>query len=311
MRHKENVIRERSSSGGVFYALAEYTLKMGGTVYGAVFDEQCRVFHMRGSDLRDVRKMQGSKYVQSSTTGIFEAVKRDLEEGKRVLFTGCPCQTDALKRYLGSRNQEGLVTCDLVCLGVNSPKVWQDYLFFVSGSKKIRELQFRNKSAGWRNPLMCIRTESDFYRESTVYDYFYQAFYGHLILRDACFTCRYTNMERTGDITIGDFWGIEHVCPQMDDGKGTSLVLLNSLKGREVFQSIRDAFIIKKVQISDTIQPSLQKPAIYPEKYEDFWKDYLRYGFAYVCRKYLNGGIKGKIKKGIRKGLVKIHVLKR
>ena len=177
VRNLDESVRKSSSSGGVFYALAEYILQCGGVVYGAVFDEKFQVVHTRGVKTDDIRKMQGSRYVQSSTAGIFEAVEKDLSEGKKVLFTGCPCQIDGLKHYLGDCGQDGLYTCDLICHGVNSPKVWQDYLEYRTKKEPVREVRFRGKSEGWHNLVMEIRTDRMEYKESSTYDFFYQAFF--------------------------------------------------------------------------------------------------------------------------------------
>ena len=197
-------VRKRSSSGGIFYELARYILKCGGVVYGAVFDENYQVVHERATNIKTVQKMQGSKYVQSNTNGIFELVKNDLSEGKMVLFTGCPCQIDGLKQYLKHFRQENLITCDLICLGVNSPKVWKEYLSYMTGRQKIAEIRFRSKIHGWRNTVMYIRTDKRTYIEQSEYDYFYQAFNGYLSLRDSCFKCKYTNLERRGNKRNGN-----------------------------------------------------------------------------------------------------------
>ncbi len=292
----------------MFYELAKYMLECGGVVYGAVFNENFQVIHKRAINIKAVQKMQGSKYVQSNTSGIFEAVEKDLSEGKWVLFTGCPCQIDGLKYYLGNSGQERLITCDLICRGVSSPKVWQDYLSYLLDGKKIMEICFRDRSLGWRNTVMHIKTDRKDYVERSEYDYFYQAFGGHFILRDSCLQCRYANLERRGDLTIGDFWGIEKVYPQMDDELGVSLVLVNSTKGMEIFNETENALIVQKVQMEEVIQPALNSPAECPEKYDLFWKDYLNYGFPFICKEYLNGGVKGKIKKLLKKALIKMCI---
>lgn len=297
VRNKDEMVRKSSSSGGVFYELATHTLKNGGVVYGAVFDKHFQVVHRRGLDLKAIRDMQGSKYVQSSTEGIFECVKKDLAKGKNVLFTGCPCQADALKCYLGEYKQEQLLICDLVCHGVASPKVWRDYLKCQSEKGQIREINFRDKSAGWHSSVMYIRTDKTKYMESNEYDSFFRAFSSNYILRKSCYSCKYTNLNRLGDITIGDFWGIEHVCPQIDDNRGVSLVLLNSVKGADVFSDIKNHFILKEVGIKDSLQPQLQHPSALPKKYEEFWRDYEERGFRFICRKYLRGGFSGKLKR--------------
>ncbi len=286
VRNKNEAVRNASSSGGVFYGLAKYILKRGGVVYGAVLDEDFNVIHVRGADIRALRAMQGSKYVQSNMEGVYGAVKKDLCEKKMVLFTGCPCQIDGLKHYLGKCGQERLFTCDLICHGVNSQKVWQDYLKYMVKEEKITEIAFRDKAISWRNPVLRIQTNKKKYAESSEYDYFYQAFFSNLILRNSCYTCKYANLKRVGDMTIGDFWGVERVCPELDDDKGVSLVMINSVKGEMAFRNMKNMFYFKEVALESCMQPSLKNPMQRPERYKAFWKDYFcRGGDFHLCAK--------------------------
>lgn len=308
VKNRDETIRNKSTSGGVFYELAVSVLEKGGTVYGAVFDENFQVVHFRGECLSDIYKMQGSKYVQSNMNGIFESVRKDLINKKTVLFTGCPCQVDALKHYLKDAEQSSFITCDLICRGVNSPKAWNDYLKYTTKNEKILEVRFRDKSLGWRTPQMYIQTAKVTYMESSSYDCFFQAFFSSLILRDSCFACKYCNVHRYGDITIGDFWGIEKIDSEMNDDRGISLVLLNSYKGKEFFEKILDKFYVKEVEINDVEQPSLKKPEEYPVNYNKFWTDYSKKGIGYVCKKYFNGGVKGTIKRKVKMILIRFRI---
>lgn len=148
VKNRDESVRNNSSSGGAFYALARCVLQKGGIVYGAVFDDEFRIVHVRGTNTEDIRRMQRAKYVQSDLKNIFELVKRDLLNDKDVLFTGCPCQIDGLKHYLRGCKQEKLISCDLICHGVNSPRVWMDYLSFIKKKDEILNINFRNKSKG-------------------------------------------------------------------------------------------------------------------------------------------------------------------
>lgn len=310
-KNRDVNIRNNSSSGGVFYGLAEKILEYDGIVYGALFDDTFQVIHKRGKTIDDIYRMQGSKYVQSNLGSIFKSVEEDLLNQKKVLFIGCPCQIDGLKRYLKDGIQDNLVTCDLVCKGVNSPKIWRDYLTYITKGERILAISFRDKTLGWRRPSMNIQTNKRNYIESASYDYFFQAFYSSLILRKSCFFCQYSRLKREGDITIGDFWGIENIYPQMDDNRGISLVIVNSIKGQALFSQIESDFDIKKVNIKNCIQPSLESSEKYPKRYEEFWNDYFDKGFLYNCKKYFDGGLKGKIKKITKKGIIKIGILKK
>ncbi|MCR2049083.1 Coenzyme F420 hydrogenase/dehydrogenase, beta subunit C-terminal domain [Acetatifactor muris] len=305
VKNRDENIRRNSSSGGVFYELAKDIIQRGGTVYGACFDEDFQVLHLRGESLGDVCKMQGSKYVQSNLAGIFKSVKEDLMADKTVLFTGCPCQVDGLKQYLKDCKKDGLVTCDLICHGVNSPRVWKDYLAYISRKRKIQNIYFRDKLWGWHEFSMKIQMNQKEYLESPSYDFFFQAFFSSFILRNSCFSCKYANLYRKSDITIGDFWGIEHVFPEFDDDKGVSLVLVNTPEGQEYFSHISENVIVVETEIEDCMQPSLRNPVKRPNNYDKFWEDYLDRGFAFICKKYLGGGLKGKIRKLIKKALIK------
>lgn len=308
VKNRDDNIRRNSSSGGVFYELANEILQRGGVVYGADFGKDFQIFHLRGKNLEDVRRMQGSKYVQSNLEGIFDSVKKDLIADKKVLFTGCPCQVDGLRHYLKGCKQDGLVTCDLICHGVNSPRVWKDYLAYISQKRKILKIHFRDKPLGWHEFRMKIQMSGKEYLESPSYDFFFQAFSSAFILRDSCFSCKYASLHRKGDITMGDFWGIENVFPEMDDNKGVSQVLVNTPVGQECFLRISDRFIIKEVEIGDCMQPSLRNPVKRPINYNKFWEDYLNKGFVFICKKYLGGGIKGKMKRLIKSLLLNVGI---
>lgn len=310
VKNKDELTRIHSSSGGFFYELAQDILRKNGFVYGAVFDEEFKVVHMRGTSKEDICKMQGAKYVQSDLNHVFEAVKKDLLEDKTVLFTGCPCQVDGLIHYLKNCKQEKLITCDLVCHGVNSPKLWKDYLTHLKKEKEIVSISFRDKSLGWRKSSMHIQMEHKDYLENANYDCFYQAFFSGVGLRPSCFACKYANLNRKSDITMGDFWGIEQVYPELDDNKGTSLILLNSDKGKEAFLNIENFFNRKETSVERCMQPSLEFPRKKPKQYESFWRDYLYYrGYFFVQRKYLNGGMKGMTKRSVKKLLIKMGFL--
>lgn len=310
IKNKDEYIRINSSSGGFFYTLANYILESAGVVYGAVFDNEFQVMHMRGVDREKLQKMQGSKYLQSNMGNIFKSVKKDLIDGKMVLFTGCPCQIDGLKNYLINVRQDKLLTCDLICHGVNSPKFWKDYLDYIRKQENVISISFRDKSSGWRNPTLKVQMQQKNYMEIDTYDCFFQAFYSGNILRPSCFSCKYANLYRKADITMGDFWGIENVYPEMDDNKGVSLVIVNTRKGKKVFSEISDEFFVKSTEIEKCLQHCLRSPAIKPKQYEKFGEDYMNEGFLFVYKKYLSGGVKGIIKKRTRIMLEKAGIWK-
>lgn len=233
--------RENSSSGGVFPLLAKYFLENDGYVAGAVFDKDFYVRHIVSNRPEEIARMQTSKYVQSDTRGVYPRVRELLEQGNKVLFTGCGCQVAGLLAYL-PKQYDGLYTLDVVCHGVPSPKIYQKYLEeFTRKAGQIKEVSFRKKSVfGWHSGLY-IGFQNGKHYCAKGYDPYMAAFLNDWILRDSCYRCAYKEV-RCSDMTLGDFWGIKKLEPAMEDGKGTSLLTLNTLKGMELYRHIKDSF---------------------------------------------------------------------
>ena len=233
--------RREGSSGGVFPLLARTFLQSGGYVAGAIFDRNFHVRHTVSDRPEDIRRMQTSKYVQSDTQGIYAKIRNLLEQGEKVLFTGCACQIAGLRAFLGSEFQE-LYTVEVVCHGVPSPMVFEKYLReFTKSQGKIEEVNFRKKSIfGWKTGLY-IRFKNGKSYISGQNDPYIMAFLCNWILRDSCYQCRFKE-KKYSDMMLGDFWGIKNLDASMDDGTGTSIVMLNSRKGAELYQSIQGGF---------------------------------------------------------------------
>lgn len=291
VRHKKIREVEKSRSGAAFAALSDYFLKNGGVVYGAGYDAHFKVKHKRADD-RDKRDdLRGSKYAQSDMTGVMSIIKQDLKEGNEVLFSGTPCQVYALKLFIPAVLQKKLFTIDIVCHGVSSPKVWDDYLLYLEKKEKkdILSVNFRDKSIfGWSGLHKESFTFSDNVKRT--YDYTY---YSDLIVRPSCNECRFASVHRGSDLTLADFWGWKKLCPEFeDDDKGYSLLLVNTDKGDSLFRSVGDSIIHKQVDIMQCIQPNMQQPTAANSKHEQFVSDYVTKGFAYVRRKYGVVGIR-------------------
>lgn len=236
-------IREESSSGGAFSLIAEQTLRQGGVVFGAMFDNQWNVFHGCVDNIEDLRKLRGSKYVQSTIGKSYDDAKFYLNKGKQVLFSGTPCQIAGLKRFLG-KDEELLTTVDFICHGVPSPKFWKWYLYRISPRNAfISNINFRNKDNGWRDYNMSIDIKyydsivrlSCFHRNNP----FMEAFLNNKSLRPSCSSCRVKSGKSHSDITLADFWNIEKVTGKEDDNKGVSLVLANTIKGKGLISTLR------------------------------------------------------------------------
>ena len=236
--NKDEQVRMNSSSGGIFYLLAEKTISEGGVVFGARFDEDWQVVIDYAETLEDVKPFMGSKYVQARTSTAYRDAETFLKQGRKVLFSGSPCQIAGLHHFL-RKAYDNLTTVDFVCHGVPSPKVWQRYLDEVvtSGKRAINDVKFRNKGNGWKkfNFVLSYNQDSKSYSLSSWHqqNHYMRAFLSDMILRPSCHDCRAKQGSSHSDITIADFWGIDREIPDMDDDKGTGLVLVNTEKGRQ------------------------------------------------------------------------------
>lgn len=235
--NKDESVRIASSSGGIFYLLAEKTIAEGGIVFGARFDDQWQVVIDYADTLDGVRPFMGSKYVQARIASAYKDAEAFLKSGRKVLFSGSPCQIAGLHHFL-AMSYDNLTTVDFVCHGVPSPKVWQLYLDeVVTASRRvIKDIKFRNKRNGWKkfNFVLSYNEKDEAVSLSSYHgtNHFMRAFLSDMILRPSCHECRAKQGRSHSDITIADFWGINNSMPEMDDDKGTGLILLNTEKGR-------------------------------------------------------------------------------
>lgn len=283
-KNKNDAVREKSSSGGVFSILAEYTESRGGAIYGAAFTEEYSVRHMRAENRTGWEKFCGSKYVQSDLDHIFQRVREDLKNERAVLFSGTPCQIDGLKHYLAQEkvSSDHLITCDVVCHGTPSPLIWSEYLTYLrSNNREIGSVSFRDKNRlGWHNSTLTIKDKEHrtILSETQADNFYFQLFVCHEILRPACHRCRYSNFCRPGDITLGDFWGIEKNFEQFDDDKGVSLVMVNSDAGEKTWTEIQNNAVFFEVSQDQCVQPNLETPSKEGIGRRRFWYWYKKYG---------------------------------
>lgn len=274
----KNKIREKSSSGGVFSALASqfevaYGVAMTKDCYGA---EMIRV---EG----DISPLRSSKYLQAKLGDSFKRTREDLILGKRVLFSGTGCQINGLKNFLG-REYDNLFCVDVVCHGVPSPKLWREYVKFQESKHgKLEQINFRAKEESWKkfgikeNHLYIPRGK----------DPFMNMFLDDFCLRPSCYSCR-AKKYRSSDISIADFWGIEQVAPEMNDGMGTSLIIVRTEKGQKLFDSIKEKLNWKEVDYNDAVRdnPAEYRSAIRPLQRDTFFPDLQSHSFNYMIRKY-------------------------
>jgi len=295
IKHKDLNIRMASRSGGIFTAISDYILENEGVVYGCVLTQSMLAKHIRVTSKEERDKMRGSKYIQSSMDDMFNYVKNDLDDGKKVLFTGTSCQVAGLQLFLG-KEYSNLLCVDIVCHGVPSPLIWKNYLFWQEdkANSKVEAVDFRNKKVfGWRAHVESLYMKNQKRVDSEV---FKEMFFRHEILRPCCHRCPYKSILHPGDITIADYWGINNAAPGFDDNKGVSLVLINDDTGSIMFELIKDKVEYRTCDIAKSMQPALKAPFPSPDNKYWFWNDFYSHSFNYLVRKYTNYGLINKCK---------------
>jgi len=245
----DDALRRESSSGGVFSLLARQVLACGGSVFGAaVCDGDLAVRHVEATDEKGLVRLRGSKYVQSDVGTAYADVKARLDVGRQVLFSGTPCQVAALKAFLGGP-RENLLTVDVACHGAASPLVWQRYLDVrlstVGWGRRTRPLKadgvrFRDKTYGWKNFSLALRfPDGGVYSRTVVDDPYLVGFLAELYQRPSCHQCAFRGLRSGADVTLADFWHVDRTIAELGDDVGTSMVIVNSERGRQAYETVR------------------------------------------------------------------------
>ncbi len=264
--NKDEDVRMRSSSGGMFHALAKWTIEQGGVVFGARFNDQWDVVHDYTETIEGIEPFMRSKYVQSRVGDTYKQAKAFLEQGRWVLYSGTPCQIGGLHQYLG-KDYERLIMVDLICHGVPSPKVWRTYLKETLHGDTLLDFNFRDKRDGWIGFQCVTTTTTTTRREQQMANTFFRGFLKNVYLRKSCYSCAFIGIDRISDITIADFWGVDSIRPEIDDDKGISAVLIHSQKGQNIIddlhpntqlwtQSIEDVIINNKSMVKSVPMPT-------------------------------------------------------
>ena len=257
-----------STSGGVFFAIAEDVLNRGGVVFGCAYDEKLRAAHIAVHDIPELKRLQGSKYVQSDTRGIYRQVKEALDQGKPVLFSGTGCQVAGLRAFLGW-DHDDLLTADIVCHGVPSPLLFEKYLQY-KGMKMggaITSYNFRSKEKrGWDLYYMA-QTDGKKQSDYGFFDPYYNAFLNCKTYRESCYSCPFANSERPGDLTLADYWGVQKAHPEFYDSNGVSLVLVNTPKGAKVWERLRGVItsVPSTLEQATVMNKNLREPSARPD----------------------------------------------
>ena len=323
-------VRFMSSSGGVFSDIAKYVISEGGVVYGAAYDKDFHVCHYCIKEETELSMIRGAKYAESYLGNVFEEIAERLKMGQIVLFSGTSCQVAGLKSFirhrfstLKSEGQEGiqgeswiitnrLICVDFVCHGVPSPMVWQAYIDSQAqkDNKGIRpiHIDLRDKISGWSH-----------YQYSAVFQYsdkqmsvtkstenpYMKLFIGDYISRSSCSQCLFKGYKRMSDITLGDFWGIWDILPEMDDNKGTSVVLIQTIAGKQIWDAIKSDLRYQEVSLEEASRqnPSMIKSSMSQVKRDAVLNAIRDKGFiaGYNENRYLKKSLADRIKSVIRR----------
>ena len=280
-RSKDEAIRQESSSGGIFTLLADAVIREGGVVFGAKFDEKWNVVHAAAENTDEMALFRGSKYVQSTIGDTYKEAKSHLKQGRKVLFSGTPCQIAGLKRYL-RKEYDNLLTIDVVCHGVPSPLVWQRYLEGMRAKGAIKDVAFRDKTRGWAQYAFRIRTEEQTLLLPPSENPFMRGFLTDLYLRPSCHACPARCGKSGSDITLGDFWGIQAVHPEMDDNKGCSAIMIHTARGQVLYDSIEKVDVESRYEYLLPENPSLEHSPKSTKYARRFWKRFAEQGLDCV-----------------------------
>jgi len=288
--NNDEMILMESSSGGIFTLIAEKVIENGGVVFGAGFNENFEVIHSCIDNKKNIERFRGSKYVQSVVGETHKQVETFLTQGKEVLFTGTPCQIAGLKAYL-SQPFENLLCIDNICHGVPSPLLLKKYIQYREeiSESPTKKISFRNKADGWeRYSVLFLFQDNTEYRQNNANDLYMRIFMKDICLRPSCYACEFKTLHRESDLTLSDFWKVQKLLPDIGNDKGTSLVFVNSLAGKNMFEKIKDEIACVEADINMAVKDN--PSALYSAKQEfrrkAFFNDMERLGFDALTKKY-------------------------
>ena len=297
--HYDKHVVLSSSSGGVFYGIAQHVIDNGGAVFSAVYSDSCETVVFASSDEFPIEKMLKSKYVESNVGRSFRDIKCTLESGRMVLFCGTPCQVAGLSQYLG-KAYDGLITCDFACGGLPSHQIYQEHLKSLEKRYRaeVKVVDFRPKTHGWKRHALKISFSDgkNYVRLGTEDEYMKSFLYGKYTVRDECLECKFSDCHLS-DITIADFWLHEQISTLRND-KGISLILCNTEIGRRILNSIEEKYIFSEIDV-DKASYNNKKTQISDyrrQKHNDFLALYREKGLALACRKFIPTSLTDRVK---------------
>ncbi len=306
---KDNSLLKVSSSGGLFTLLVKkfFDSYPNAHIYGAAYNADFSVSHIRIDSFDDIGLLQGSKYVQSDCTAVYKEIKELLDKSESVYFSGTPCQIAALKSFLG-KEYSGLFTQAILCHGVPSPALWSKFVDELQSQSDspIKQISFRDKEKGWERYRFSVIFEDGTGFVPEKHDkWFTTAFGADLSLRPACYHCRFKYPNYFSDITIGDFWNVKQFCPSAYNEQGVSLAIVTTQKGLSLLNEISDNIVVHNVTIEQAInsQKGIAKNLEVPKNRNGFWSDIKNGDPKAVTAKYT----KRPVHKIIRANLAKLY----
>lgn len=305
---RDESVRQASTCGGAFSALAEYVLEGGGVVFGAALDENLRVVHTAVKNVHDLSRLRGMKPVQSDTGDAYQQVRLYLDQGRQVLFSGTPCQVDGLYRYLGE-HPEQLLTCDVACGGVCSPGVWAQLVKSMAYVKQHRPtaVEFCGKLTGDRERRFRVKFEGGGRYDAPMGKCeLGRGIARRLFMRPACHRCAYATTDRPGDVTLGDFSG-GSFAPE-EKKSGVSMLLINTAKGAQVFDMLPLERQHRTLEEAEACCAALREPPMAPAEREKFFHAMEQLPFQQVRARFLSalqhqsGGVTERLRGLLRRG---------
>ncbi len=282
----------KSSSGGIFAALASLVLAQKGVVFGCAWNSRIEPLHLCIDNPGDIERLQGSKYVQSSINNAYAEAKKYLDKGRKVLFTGTPCQIAGLNAFL-KKKYNNLITADLICHGVPGAAFFKGYIEYLEVKLKgeVIDFKFRDKSKGWGYTGKVLYRKNGLIKEKSISQftsYYYNYFLKGDIFRDSCYKCKYAGSSRQGDFSMGDYWGIENIHPEVDKNNGVSALIVNSKKGISLIEALEKYLTIRGSTYENVkaYNDRLIKPMVLGDRREKILNTWLEGGYRAVAGEF-------------------------
>lgn len=305
-RTADKEILSDSTSGGAFTALSDKVLSDGGLVAACIMDESFTAMHILTSDRTIRDRMRRSKYVQSNTEEIFKQVKKVLESGKTVLFIGTPCQTAQMVVYAGAYRDK-LIACDFLCHGVPNNDLFKDHIVWLENiyGKKAVNYFFRGKKYGWNHMIQEVVFEGRKIKSDKRVQAYSRFFYAGVSLRPSCYNCRYRSTERSSDITIADFWGIDKILGKTDN-RGYSMIAANTEKGKELTELLKESGELIPVDKEKVLWRIREPISTCKLDRKEFWELYKNKGYSALVDKYTDTSTKALLIHNVKKWIKRI-----